>query len=191
MALQIDTTKSSSRSPESMWQGTRIGGFEQDGDGQLEADSGLGISSGAGSSRITVTYGAASMPQPITDASVYILHLPLSYDTPASVNGFLAAGKAELEKYLDILRVSGAHMLVLTTRLLPEPGRMSNPEVEAVPRIRDLSMLQLANGSEMEMTDVLNMINSASDGAGRLVVTSQLRSKDGMVAALTTQFKAH
>jgi hypothetical protein len=130
------------------------------------------------------------MPQSVTDAAVYILHVPVTH--PGSQSG--PAGlliKAELQDYLRVLRASGGIMLVMTTRLLPEPGSLSDPQVEAVARARDLSMLQLANEGEMEMSELLGIINTVRDGAGKLVVTNQLKSYNGLILALTIKYQPH
>lgn len=123
------------------------------------------------------------MPQPVTDAAVYIIHIP------AASLGLTI--KAELDDYLSILSASGGIMLVLTTRLLPEPGTLSNPEIEAGARARDLTMSQLANESEMEMSELLSIIRTVGDSAGKLVVTNQLRSNNGVVLALTIKCQAY
>ncbi|KAK3680673.1 hypothetical protein B0T22DRAFT_473259 [Podospora appendiculata] len=148
------------------------------------------------SSRISVTYRAAGMPQPVTDAAVYILHLPLSgvstspRSAPAGSLGS-ATARAELQDYLSVLHANGGIMLVLTTRLLPEPGSLASPDVEAVARARDLSMLQLANEGETEMSDLLAVIDSVKDSMGRLVVTNQLRSTNNLIIALALKYQTY
>ena len=42
----------------------------------------------------------------------------------------------------------------------------------------------------MEMTKVLGMIDAVRDNAGKLVVTSQLRSHNNMVVALVVKHQA-
>lgn len=133
------------------------------------------------SARITVTFREAGMPQPVTGAAVYILH-------PPSV-GDLA--RTELFRHLGPLRASGGIVLVLTTRILPEPGSLPNPRVEAVARARDLSMLQLANEGEMEMTELLRIIESVADEVGKLVVANELRSPNGLILALALKHLHH
>lgn len=123
------------------------------------------------------------MPQSVTDAAVYIIHVPV-------VSSGLTI-KAELDDYLGVLRASGGIMLLLTTRLLPEPGTLSNPEVEATARARDLGMLQLANESEMEMSELLSIIKTVGDSAGKLVVTNHLLSNNGVILALTIKYQAY
>lgn len=76
---------------------------------------------------------AAGTRQAIVDAAVYILHPPSSRSSVLEM----------LQEHMEVLRTNSGVMLLLTNRLLPEPGSLSdNPEVEAVARARDLSMLQ-------------------------------------------------
>jgi hypothetical protein len=82
-------------------------------------------------------------------------------------------------------------MLILTPRLLPELGSLPNPEVEAVARARDLTLLQLANEREMELTELLDLIDRVQDGVGRLLVTKKLRRKNNLVAALVVKHQDH
>lgn len=123
------------------------------------------------------------MAQSITDAAVYILHVP------TASSGLTI--RAVLDDYLGVLRASGGIMIVLTARLLPEPGSLSNPEVEAVARARDLSVLHLANDSEMEMSELVSIIKTVGDGAGKLVITNNLRSSHGVIIALTIKCQAY
>ncbi|PHH90785.1 hypothetical protein CDD83_2676 [Cordyceps sp. RAO-2017] len=83
--------------------------------------------------------------------------------------------------HLDILRARNGIMLLLTARLLPEPGSLSNSEVEAVARSRDLALLQLANESEMEMTELLEIIDTVRDSVGKLVVIKKVYSRRAKV----------
>jgi hypothetical protein len=131
------------------------------------------------------------MPQPVIDAAVYILHLPVvSMSSPTGTEG-MDMVRAELKDYLGILRASGAILLIPTANLLPKPGSLSDPTLEAVARARDLSMLQLANEGEMEMTELLGIIDTTRDGLGRLVITNQLRSQNGLIVGLTIKYEAY
>lgn len=133
------------------------------------------------SARITVTFRETGMPQPVIGAAVYILHLPAVGDL----------ARAELYRHLGPLRASGGMILVLTTRVLPEPGSLPNPRVEAAARARDLAMLQLANEGEMEMTELLQVVDSVSDDVGKLVVANRLASYNGLILALALKHVAH
>lgn len=135
----------------------------------------------ANNARVTVSYRVAGTPQPVTDAAVYILHLP----------AVLAHCRAQLQEYLGVLRANGGIMLVLTSHLLPEPGSLSDSQVEAVARTRDLNMLQLANEGEMELADLLGIIDTIRDSVGRLVVVDRLCSSDGLVVVLAVKHRDH
>jgi len=80
-------------------------------------------------------------------------------------------------------------MIILTTRLLPEPGNIPDPEIEAMARSRDLTLLQLVNEGEMEMVDLLEMIDTVRDSVGKLVVTNKLRSRKNLVVALFVKYQ--
>ncbi|KAH8701043.1 O-methyltransferase family protein [Talaromyces proteolyticus] len=130
--------------------------------------------------RISVTHRALGTRQTATDAAVYILHLPLS--SPSAV-------LAELAAHLDVLRARSSIMLILTARLLPEPGSLADPEVEAMARSRGLVLLQLANEVEMEMAELLEMIDTVRDSMGKLVVTKRLCSRNNLVSALVVKYQ--
>lgn len=176
LVVQIDSTQSSLLDQDYIWQSAVLGSSIRD-------SSSSGSSPSSTTPFVTVTYRAIGMAQSVTDAAVYIIHVP------AASSGVMI--KAELDDYLGVLRVSGGIMLVLTTRLLPEPGTLSNPEVEASARSRDLNMLQLANESEMELSELLSIIKTVGDSSGKLIVTNHLCSNNGVVLALTIKYQAY
>lgn len=176
LVVQIDNTQTFLLDQDCIWQSALLGSSIRD-----SSSSGSSLSST--NPLITVTYRAIGMPQLVTDAAVYIIHIPAASS--------ILTVKAELDDYLNVLRASGGIMLVLTTRLLPEPGTLSNPEIEAGARARDLSMSQLANESEIEMSELLSIIRTVGDSAGKLVVTNQLRSNNDIVLALTIKYQAY
>lgn len=136
------------------------------------------------SPRITVTTRpiGIGVPQSVTDAAVYILHLP---DMPSAI-------LSELKDHIGVLRSSNGVMLLLTARLLPEPGSIADhPEIEATIRARDFALRQLTSVWEMEMVDLLDMIDEVSDDAGKLVVINKLRSCNNVVFALAVKYVDH
>jgi hypothetical protein len=139
---------------------------------------------------ITYTTRLPGSVQTAADAAVYIMHLP--YTEAATPSRAIASAiLAELHAHLPVLRSSGGVMLILTPRLLPEPGSLPNPEVEAMARARDLTLLQLANAREMELTELLQLIERVQDGVGRLSVTKKLRRRNNLVAALLVNYQDH
>jgi hypothetical protein len=98
--------------------------------------------------------------------------------------------RAELQDYLGILRSSGDILLIPTTNLLPEPGSLADFIMEAVARAHHLSMLQLANEGEMEITELISVIQTIQDGLGRLVITKQRRLPNSLIVDLTVKYEA-
>ncbi|KAM0795940.1 hypothetical protein BDR22DRAFT_812871 [Usnea florida] len=139
--------------------------------------------------QITVTNRARGSRQTVTDAAVYILHLPLisavSSSAPVLANEILC----ELQVHLGVLHASRGVMLILTARVLPRRGSIADPGIEAMARSRDLSLRQLTNEGEIEMEELLEMINTVRDSVGELTVINTLRSRDNLVAALVVKYQ--
>lgn len=160
------------------------------------ASSGSTSASASSSPGVTAVHCEAGMPQPVTDADVYILHLreALPSAPPSSTSSRPRDHptiRSQLHEYLAILRDSSRIVLVLASHFLPEPNSLDNPELEAVARSRDLTLLQLGKESEMEITDLQNMVEGIGDRAGKLVIASWLRSHSGLVLALAVKYQAH
>ncbi|KAL2195274.1 toxin biosynthesis regulatory protein [Corynascus similis CBS 632.67] len=119
--------------------------MQQDGDKDLHNQSGSDSDS-PDSGRIKVAFHEAGMPQPVTGAAVYILHLP------------------------------------------PAPGSLPDSQIETLARARDLTMLQLADVGEMEMTELRQIVEMVTDEAGQLVVANELRSHNGLILALALKY---
>lgn len=132
---------------------------------------------------------APGQPQTIKNVGVYILCLL----SPSPRNGlsFHAIQSrliAELRAHLGILRENSSTMLILRMRFLPEQGAV-DPEIECVARTRDMTLLQLANEREFEVTEVIDIIQDINDGMGKLMVVSKIRSKNDAVVALGVKFQ--
>lgn len=172
-----------------MYSGTNDDSFRDSSDGLMDPDptqTNINNLSSCGAN-LSVTYRSAGMPQHVKDAAVYILHLP-AVGPRSSLGGSAAMLiKSELQGYLELLRANGSILLVLTARILPEPGSPCGPDVETVARARDLCMRQLAGEGELEMSEILGMIEATRDNGGRLVVTSQLRAHNSLVVGLVVK----
>ncbi|KAL8747707.1 MAG: hypothetical protein Q9190_000448 [Brigantiaea leucoxantha] len=140
-------------------------------------------------SRITIQQRVPGTPQSVHDAAVYILRLPSplpglpSHQLPARIG-------AELRAHIGVLRANRRATLVLTARLLPEPGSVE-PDVEVMARLRDLSLFQLANDREMETLELLDMLNGVTDSKGRLVLVNKLRSRNNTTIALEIRYQPY
>ena len=136
------------------------------------------------SRRITVQKRMPAAIQVVKDAAVYILRLTSpSHSLPALI-------LAELHAHIGVLRANALATLILTPRLLPEPGTV-DPHVEAMARLRDLSHLQLTNEPGMELGDLIEAVNSVHDSKGRLVVVNKLRSRNSATVALGVKYQAY
>lgn len=140
------------------------------------------------SHRITVQQRTVGSPQSVPDAAVYIIQLP-STSPGMTVEASLAQTTAELRAHMGVLRANNFATLVLTARLLPEPGSV-DPTVEATARVRDLSLVQLANGREIEAAEIENLLDSVRDSAGRLVPVNKLRSRNNATVAFEIRYQA-
>ena len=141
------------------------------------------------SSRITVQQRTPGTLQSVYDAAVYILHLP-SPSPGVPSHALPTRIIAELTAHIGVLRASSRATLVLTARLLPEPNTVDS-DVEAVARLRDLSLLQLANEREIEIVELMDMLNSVRDGMGRLVLVNKLSSRNNATVAFEVRYQAY
>jgi hypothetical protein len=150
------------------------------------------LTGSGGSSTITMTMGIAPPPtmtiqtrtvgdhQPVRDAAVYMLRLPHA-----------SAIAAELRVHLPILAASPrATLLLVPTRLLPEPGTV-DMHTEAAARMRDLSLAQLTGQGGIEHRELCDLIAAAKDRHGGLHVVSELRARNNVLVALRVCYQAH
>lgn len=96
----------------------------------------------------------------------------------------------ELRVHISVLRANLGATLVLITRLLPEPGSVDTG-VETLARLRDLSLLQLTNEREIDLSDLTDMIHSVRDSTGRLVLVNKIRSPHNATVAFEVRFQAY
>ncbi|KAL4931567.1 uncharacterized protein BDV17DRAFT_239850 [Aspergillus undulatus] len=139
---------------------------------------------------ITIQHRPPTTAQTVTDATVYILHLPSPLPT-LSYSSLATRIAAELRAHLDVLRSNPSATLILTPRLLPETigAGAVNSDVEASARLRDLALLQLANEREIEMGDFMSILNSVSDSLGRLVVVNKIRSRECAIVLVEVKYQ--
>ncbi|XHG01039.1 Agnestins biosynthesis cluster transcriptional coactivator AgnL9 [Aspergillus wentii] len=140
--------------------------------------------------RVTIQHRVPGTPQTIQDAAVYIINFPSP--TPGISSTSLAAQiSSELRAHLNALCLNRSATLVITAPSFPERGSASS-EAATLTRIRDLSLLQLANERELEISEAMNLLDGATDGEGRLVLVNKVRSaaKNGAVA-LEVKYRAY
>jgi hypothetical protein len=127
-----------------------------------------------GGGRLTMQSRAPAAVQSVKDAAVYILRLTESSSLREQVI-------AELNVHLHVLRANASSTLILALPSLPEP---------ATARLWDLSRVQLTNGCELEVSDLVELINSVQDSRGRLVVVNKLCSRNSTTMVVGVKYEA-
>ncbi|KAG7284355.1 hypothetical protein NEMBOFW57_010728 [Staphylotrichum longicolle] len=141
------------------------------------------------SGRITLQKRIAGTTQFARTAAVYVLHLPPpSPSLPWSAVASHAV--SELTAHLDVLRTNPGARLILTALVLPPQGAV-DAEMEAAARVRDLSLLQLANGRHAEKAEVVDLLNGIRDSAGGFVLTDEIRSPTSAFVAWEIRYQAY
>lgn len=140
---------------------------------------------------VVVQKRALGEVQTVTDASVYMVRIS---SAPGSIRPPITALVdrilQELRAHLGVLRANSSATLILAPRLLPDPGSV-DPSIESVARLRDLSLLQLGNDRELEIGELVDLIASVYDDAGRLMVVKTLRSPNSAAVALGIKYQAY
>lgn len=135
--------------------------------------------------RITVQHRVLGTTQPIQDAAVYILNLPFPALLEASPKPTPLAEQiqAELKAHLNALQTSRSAIMVLTAPSWSESERgarkgtgSAETQTAMLPRLRELSLLQLTNERMLERSEVMHLVNGVGDGEGRLVWVNTVRS---------------
>lgn len=137
--------------------------------------------------RVTVQQLPMNSPQPVRDAVVYILHL----NSLTTGSGAMASEHIleELKHLVAVLKSNNSATLILTSGVIPELGSV-NARVEARARLRDLTLFQLTNQKDIEMSDIMKILNKLSDNAGRLVLANKHCSPRSGDLALEIQYQA-
>lgn len=129
---------------------------------------------------ISVQTRSLGMAQPVVDAAVYILHV-------RSRTGAILI--KELQAHMDILTANRSTMLIVTARVLPSPGSVDR-EVEAMCRVRDLTLMQLTNDYGPEVVGLEDLVRGVEDDrGGRLVVADTLRARNKLLVAFVVKYQ--
>jgi len=140
-------------------------------------------------SRITTQQRFPGMPQSIPDAAVYIIHLPAPVPGVSS-SSLSSQVIVELNAHIGVLRANSSAALVLTARLLPEPGTI-DPSIERIVGLRNLLRSQLDNEQEIESLNLMDLIENVKDSMGRLVLINKLSSQDKTTVAFEFRYQVY
>lgn len=143
----------------------------------------------ASNRRIKVEKRARGTAQTVKNAAVYILG-PRLPGPGACSNALRQRILAELRAHLGVLRQNPSATLILAPRVLPESGAVE-ADVEMEACLRDLSLMQLSNEREMEMSELLEAISNVHDNVGRLVVVNKLVSRNSATVALDIKYQPY
>ncbi|TPX18779.1 uncharacterized protein E0L32_011528 [Thyridium curvatum] len=94
-------------------------------------------------------------PQPVNGADVYLLRMILHDWADAEATQIL-------KNLLPALAANASSRLLIMDTVLPIPEEQEDPIVEAMLRVRDLTMLQTFNSSERELSDWQHLLEEAS-----------------------------
>ncbi|KAI0128172.1 hypothetical protein F4776DRAFT_629490 [Hypoxylon sp. NC0597] len=145
--------------------------------------------SGALNSRIRVQPCSPGSPQAVRDAAIYMFRVPL-----ANSRGFDPSQTRDVQilpqlwAHLNILKENTAALFLLVAQILPDSGSV-DPDIEEAACLRDLWKMQLANGREMQVAELVEIINSVHDGFGGLVVVHQLQSRSSATMAFGIKYQ--
>ncbi|KAI1410241.1 hypothetical protein F5Y13DRAFT_168007 [Hypoxylon sp. FL1857] len=140
--------------------------------------------------RISVQKCVPGSPQAVRDAAIYMFRVP-----PVDSGGFDPSQTRDVHilphlwAHLSILKANTAAIFLLVAQLLPDPGSV-DPDIEEAACLRDLWKMQLANGHEMKVGELIEIINSVHDGIGGLVVVDKLQSRSSATMAFGIKYQA-
>jgi hypothetical protein len=127
--------------------------------------------------------------QTVKDAALYLIRFP-ALSLRVSPHTLQTMILTELRAHLNELHSNKCLVLILPSCLLPEPGSVEL-DVEAMARIRDLSRLQLSNEHEIEITELVEWVNSVYDSQGLLVVVNKLCLRNSWTMGLVIKYQTH
>jgi 6-hydroxytryprostatin B O-methyltransferase len=125
-------------------------------------------------SRVTFKEHDFFTPQVVDGASVYMLRMIL-HDWPD------AEARKILQNHVEVLR-KGARLIIMDT-VLPTPGSVPNHE-ESLLRYRDLTMMQMFNSKERELSDWVALLDGVDVEGGKLVLKAVEKSFGSVMSVL-------
>jgi hypothetical protein len=79
---------------------------------------------------------------------------------------------------------------MLTALVLPSPGTV-DLDTEAAARLRDLSLMQLANGRQVDRLELVDVLKRVKDSSGGLVLTNEIRSPSSPFVAFEVRYQSY
>jgi hypothetical protein len=139
------------------------------------------------SSRITLQQHIPNSQQSVRNAAVYIVRLP-SPSPILPLSSTISRATTGLSAHLDVLRANPDSRLLVVAPIVPAPGTVDH-DTEAAARLRDLSLQQLTNRREAELTEVVELLKRVRDGSGGLALTNEIHSPTSRIVAFEVKYQ--
>ncbi|KAJ6127770.1 hypothetical protein N7471_008987 [Penicillium samsonianum] len=122
-------------------------------------------------------------PQPIQNANVYLLRMVLHNHVDDNAIRILTP-------LVQPLRSNPTARLLIIDTVIPEPGQVGVLD-DALQRYRDLTMRQVFNTKERDLTEFQRILDATSDGAGRLAVQKVRRSPGSALSVIEVAYQSY
>ncbi|KAI1810488.1 hypothetical protein GGS20DRAFT_579836 [Poronia punctata] len=144
----------------------------------------------AGVTTIATEQRAPGTPQHVRDAALFIIRMP-----PQLAKATTRI-REELHAHIGALSYNRrARLLLVLPSVLNERNGTDESEAsvdaEALARLRDLTLWQLTNESELELSTVLDLVRGVHDGTGRLVVVTKFTARHHPAVALEMRYQSY
>lgn len=149
-----------------------------------ESYAGISLHSG----RVTTCTRPIGTNQPVQDAAIYIIHLPLP--VPATSQKLYRQMIAtELSAHFRIVRVNRGAVLYLVANvsLETETGQ-SDTDAERKARLHNLYLYQMARRDFIKLTDLTDILESIRDHQGQLKLIRKFRTSCSSTSVLEVRY---
>lgn len=140
------------------------------------------------SSRITFQERALGSPQMVTSAEVYLIRLPAPSPF-LSLQAVSVMTTTELVCHLAVLRANARARVLLTSRVITDSSAR-DAETDTTEGLRELSLLQLVNDKEFNISELVDIVRAVRDSTGGLLVSDVVQIPQSPVVALEIKYEA-
>ncbi|KAL9044433.1 MAG: hypothetical protein Q9214_002428 [Letrouitia sp. 1 TL-2023] len=135
-------------------------------------------------SRITTQNHDFFTPQPLKDASVYLLRMIL-HDWPFAESILI------LKNHIGALKANPKARLVIMDTVLPDQAGSIGVVEEALLRVRDLAMIQTFNSKERELGEFVELFMQARDEDGCLVLERVTKPPGSLMSVMEVRYRTY
>ena len=91
---------------------------------------------------------------------------------------------------LPALKTNATNRLLIMDTILPDPGTVDAVD-ESLMRYRDLTMMQVFNTKERELSEFKDLFEKAGDHEGRLILKNVRKSPGSALSVIEVAYQAH